>query len=147
MPSQQEGWRGTRSWEGTQPGQLTQTGQRDIPYLVMSCLVYKQGGSWPGETDHCSVSNCIVHRLICIFQFFYYYYCHFIIVVIIIIIFFLFCPIKLSLSQPRSFTFFPLILSPIPLGGGKWLSGCVVLSCWLGLNHDTRQQHNLIRTT
>ncbi|XP_052657427.1 UBAP1-MVB12-associated (UMA)-domain containing protein 1 isoform X1 [Harpia harpyja] len=38
MPSQQEGWRGTRSWEGTQPGQLTQTGQRNIPYHVTSCL-------------------------------------------------------------------------------------------------------------
>ena len=43
MPSQQEGWRGTRSWEGTQPGQLTQTGQRGIPYHVTSCPVYKLG--------------------------------------------------------------------------------------------------------
>ena len=44
MPSQQEGWMDTRSWEGTQPGQLTQIGQRDIPYHVMSCPVYKLGG-------------------------------------------------------------------------------------------------------
>ena len=36
-----------RSWEGAQPGQLTQTGQRDIPYHVTSCSVYKLGGvSW-----------------------------------------------------------------------------------------------------
>ena len=34
-----------------------------------------------------------------------------------------------------SFTFFPFLL-PTPLGGGGG-SGCVVLSCWLGLNHDT----------
>ena len=44
MPSQQEGWRDTRSWEGTEPGQLTQSGQWGIPYHVMSCLVYKMGG-------------------------------------------------------------------------------------------------------
>ena len=38
-----EGWRGTGNWEGTQPGQLTQTSQRDIPYHMMSCWVYKLG--------------------------------------------------------------------------------------------------------
>ena len=50
MPSQQEGWRGTRSWQGTQPGQLTQTGQQVIPYHVKSHLVYKLGGEggWEG---------------------------------------------------------------------------------------------------
>ena len=45
-------------------------------------------------------------------------------------------PIKLSLSQPTSFfTFTLLILSPIPLWG-KWVSECMELGCWLGLNHD-----------
>ena len=44
MPSQQEGWTGTRSWEGAQPGQLTQTGQRGIPCHVTSCPVYKLDG-------------------------------------------------------------------------------------------------------
>ena len=48
MPSQQEGRRGTRSREGTQPGQLTQTGQRNTPYHVMSCPVYKLGGVGQG---------------------------------------------------------------------------------------------------
>ena len=45
MPSRREGWRGTRSWEGTQPGQLTQSGQRDIPYQMTPCPVYKLGGA------------------------------------------------------------------------------------------------------
>ena len=45
-------------------------------------------------------------------------------------------PVKLSLSQPVNFLTLTLpILSPIPLWG-KWASGCVVLSCWLGLNHN-----------
>ena len=45
VPSQQEGWRGTRSWEGTQPGQLTPTAQRNVPYHVTSCPVYKLRGA------------------------------------------------------------------------------------------------------
>ena len=67
MPSQQEGWRGTRSWEGTQPGQLTQTGQRDIPDHVMSCPVYKLGGVGLGGiaarelTGHWSASGEQLH--------------------------------------------------------------------------------------
>ena len=41
------------------------------------------------------------------------------------------------LSQPVSFTFFPDSPShPSGSGGGEWGSGCMVLSCWLGLNHD-----------
>jgi len=53
-------------------------------------------------------------------------------------------PIKLSLSQLMSFlTFALLILSLIPMrGGGEGrVSGCVVLGCWLGLNHDNHIGH------
>ena len=128
VPSQQEGWRGTRSWEGTQPGQLTQSGQRGIPDHVMSCPVYKRGGgSWPGRliaawelTGHRSVSGeqlhcaslvlCIPILLLLFLSFYYVYYYHY--------YFLPFCSIKLFLSQPMSFTFFLPILSPIPLGGG-----------------------------
>jgi len=50
-------------------------------------------------------------------------------------------PIKMSLSQPRSFpTFTLLILIPIPLGVGReGASSCVGLSCQLGLNHDSNE--------
>lgn len=51
------------------------------------------------------------HHLLCIF---YYWFP------------FLFCPTKLSLSQPTSFTFVT-ILSPIPLRGGN---GCVCSAAW-----------------
>ena len=46
-------------------------------------------------------------------------------------------PIKLPLSQSLSFLTFTLpTLSPIP-PGWKWVSGCLVLSGWLGVNHNT----------
>ena len=45
-------------------------------------------------------------------------------------------PVTLSLSQPTSFlTFTLLILSPVPPWGER-ASGCLVLSCSLGLNHN-----------
>lgn len=47
---------------------------------------------------------------------------------------------KLLLSQPMSYTFFP-ILVPIPWWVGKGaqrnrMTGCMVFSCWQGLNSD-----------
>lgn len=53
---------------------------------------------------------------------------------------------KLLLSQPTSFlTFtFPLLLLLI-LVGGKWASTCVVLSCLLGLNHDSTFEDHLVQ--
>ena len=94
MPSQQEGWRGTRSWEGTQPGKLTQNVQRGIPYHVMSCPVYKLGGVGQGVqiaawelTGHRSVGGELLHSaslvlyipiflllLLLLLLSFYYYY-------------------------------------------------------------------------
>ena len=47
-PCQRDGWECTRSWEGTQTGQVTQTDQRDIPYHMMSCSVYKELGGRGG---------------------------------------------------------------------------------------------------
>ena len=89
MPSQQEGWRGTRSWEETQPGQLTQTGQRGIPYHVTSHLVYKLGGvglggiaAWEltghrlasGEQLHCASLALYIPILLLLLSFCYYHY-------------------------------------------------------------------------
>ena len=116
-PSQQEGWRGTRSWHRTQPGQLAQSGQRGIPYHVMSCPVYKLGGvgaegiaaqgltgcrSAGGEQLHCASfirSNPFI-----------------ITVVIIIISFFFSVLLKRSYLNPRVLLLFP-VFSPIPLDG------------------------------
>ena len=129
MPSQQEGWRGTRSWEGTQPGQLTQTGQRGIPDHVMSWPVYKLGGVGQGRaritarelTGHSQqvVSNGIVHHLFCIFQSFYYYYCHFSIVITIIISFFLSVLLNCSYLSPRVLPFSFRFSPPSHWVGGK----------------------------
>ena len=142
MPGQQEGWRGTRSWDGTDPGHLTQSGQWGIPYRVTSCPVYKLGGVGMGDrclgTNRVSISRwwAIALCITCIFQSVYYYCCHFISVIIIIISFFFSVLLNCSYLNPGVLLLF-LIFSPIPLDGGEWVSGCVVLSCWLGLNHDS----------
>ena len=97
LPCQGGNWGCTGSWEGTEPGQLTPAGKRDIPYCMLSLLINKTGEFGRGGTkeplllnwmsmNHQVVSSCIVHHLFCIF--------------FITIISFLFCPIKLSLSQP-----------------------------------------------
>ena len=123
MPSQQEGWRGTRSWEGTQPGQLTQTGQRGIPDHGTSCPVYKLGGVGVGDcrsgTNWVSIGRwwAIALHIICTFQSFYYYCCHFISVIMIIISFFFSVLLNLSYLNPWVLLLFP-IFSPIPLDGG-----------------------------
>ena len=47
-PHQRVGSGSTRSWERTQLGQLTPTDQRDIPYHMTSCSVYKLQGAGRG---------------------------------------------------------------------------------------------------
>ena len=126
------------------PGELTQTGQRNTPYHIASCPVYKLGGAgWEGWiaaqelTGHRSASGEQLHcaslvwysliLLVFLLSFYYYYYHYYYLLP--------FCPIKLSSSQPTNFTFFSDSL-PHPTGWGEWASGCVMLSCRLGLNHD-----------
>ena len=142
MPSQQEGWRGTRSWEGTQPGQLTQTGQRDIPYHVTSCPVYKLGGVGPGAggnrclgTNWTSVGKWWAIAL-CITCFVYSN--PFIIIILILLLFCIyyyyflpFCPINLYL-HPRVLLF-SWFSSPSHCGGGgsdQAAAWCLVVG-WL----------------
>ena len=92
MPSQQEGWRGTRSWEGTPPGQLTPTGQSAIPYHMTSCPVYKLRGVGQegritarelighqlasGEQLHCASLVLYILILLVVLLYYYYYYHH-----------------------------------------------------------------------
>ena len=74
----------------------------------------KNRGSWLGDGDCCSGmgwasisrwwTNCTVHCLFCVF---YYYYCFL----------FLCCPIKLSLSQPMSSNFLPVLILILLVGG------------------------------
>ena len=123
MPSQQEGWRGTRIQEGTQPGQLTQTSQRNIPDHVMSCPEHKLGGvglggitaqeltghwSASGEQLHCASLVLYIQILLLLLLPFYYCYYHYYCLP--------FCPIKLFLSQPTTFTFFLHNSLPYPTG-------------------------------
>lgn len=49
LPYQQVGWGHTRSCEGTQLGLLTPNDPEDIPYHMLSCLVYKAGARRNGE--------------------------------------------------------------------------------------------------
>jgi len=64
----------TRSWEGTQPGQLTQISQRNIPYDMTSCSVYKEeevvgeaGITAQERAGHRSASNGTVRHSLYIF--------------------------------------------------------------------------------
>lgn len=80
---------------------------------------------WTEHQCFCVVSDCIVYPSLRIF--FYCYYC----------LSLLYCPGKLFLSQPLSFTFCFLIFLPVPLqGGGKVSEQLGDPSCWLGLKHD-----------
>ena len=120
MPSQQEGWRGTRRWEGTQPGQLTQTGQRNIPYHVMSCPVYKlRGVGLVGDccsgTNRASVSEWWAIAL-CITCFVYSN--SFFIIFIIISIFFLSVLLNCLYLNPQVLLFFQFS-PPSHWGGGS----------------------------
>ena len=145
MPSQQEGWRGTRIQEGTQPGQLTQTSQRNIPDHVMSCPEHKLGGvglggitaqeltghqSVSGEQLHCASLVLYIPIPLLLLSFYYYYHYYFLPL----------CPIKLSLSQPTSFTvFFNSLPHPTRGAGGSEQAAawCLAASWQHGLNHDS----------
>ena len=87
---------------------------KEIFHTIWCHAEQKTGGAGPGVHAHCSGTGwALVSRwratalyiMFCIFFYHYYYYFPF-----------LFCPIKVSLSQPPSFTIFP-ILSPTPLQG------------------------------
>ena len=142
---QQGGWRCTRSREGTQPGQLTPSDQRDIPYYMASCSAYKAGGrrrtgrlfglmefvfssnyyAWwspaflemaehlpaDGKWWRNSLFCFACMRSFC----------------------FIYSTVFISIHEFSHF--YLLILCPIP-AGGEWASGCLVLSCLLGLNHN-----------
>lgn len=77
------------------------------------------------------VSNYIVHYLLHVL--FYYYYCCY---------FFSPCVILLNCRyiNPQVFCLFSSKSPPYPTAGAgndEWVSSHVVLSCWLGPNHDT----------
>jgi len=122
------------SWERTQLGQLTQTGQRDILYHMASCSEYKLGGvGWAGiaaqeqagywlsdgEQMHPCIT-CFVYSVITVLSSF-----------VILLIY-------LYLNPRVSLFFFNSPPTSCRVGGGReQTSGCMVLSCWLGLNHNS----------
>jgi len=81
--------------------------------------------SGAGCTTSCWMvrKNCIMY---CLFHIFHYYYC------CCWYYYFLCYLIKLSLSSPTRFTFFPFS-SPSHWGEEEWVSGCVILAAseWL----------------
>lgn len=106
-----------RSWKGTESGQVSKAGQKYFPYRMVSCSAIKlrwlgQGGSWCSGTGWASVNRWLETSLCinCFMYFPFFFFCHYFP--------FFFCPIKLSLLQPMSFTFFSTWLSPIPLSIG-----------------------------
>lgn len=132
----------TRSWEGIQPGQLSQIDQRRIiqiiqfheqqmklggrkrdgNILVIAFIFPRRHYSWQGPALLEVTEHLPTHGkwwISCWFSFVSMAFAS---------------PIKLSLSQATKF-FFSLIFSPI--SGSEWGSSCMVLSCWLGLNHDS----------
>ena len=82
--------------------------------------------STSGEQLHCAPLALYSLILLVLLLSYYYYHYHC----------FSFLSVLLNCLYLNSRVFF-LILSPIPGVGGQWASGCVVLSCRLGLNHDS----------
>ena len=136
--------------EGAQLREWIQTDQRDIPYHVTSCPVCDlRGAGWGREAAIVARGwTALVGRwwavvsfvFLGFFSFPFFPLLHFIIIVVIIISIIFIVIIKLCLLQPTSSFALP-ILSPVPQGWGEWVSGCVVFSCWLRLNHDTRVKY------
>lgn len=125
-----------RSWEEAKPGQMTWTNQGYIWYHMVSCSVCNCG-SWPGgggmtaweQAEHWVSRG---EQLYCASRALY---------ILLLVLWLLFllslcCPIKLILSQFMRFNLFLPILLLIPITGEEWSSSHLVLSCWLGLNHD-----------
>lgn len=112
------------SWEGTQAGRADPNCPEGYPTIWGHVQCNNQGKksakgcTWLGISQW-MVSNCIGHLLFCIFGYYYYYYYYC----------FNSCPIKLSLSQPTNFTFFPNSF-PCPTGRGSELeAGWCLGSC------------------
>lgn len=99
------------------------------------------GGIWLGISQWV-VSNGIVHYLsflsfITLLTFVVFL---FMTIIMIIIMFCLISILKLFLCKPLGFTFFfPQFSSPSAQDGRDWDSGCILLSCWLRLNHNTHK--------
>lgn len=119
-----EGWRDTRNWAEAEPepGWVTQTGHGDIPSYMAEWSAYRLWGKlarghslgtgWALVIEWWEVALCIF--------------------------IFIFWPIKLLLSQSTcflTFFFFP-ILFIILLQWGVTEQSLMVLSCYVGLNHD-----------
>ena len=86
---------------------------------------------------HCAPLALYSLILLVLLLSYYYYHYHC----------FSFLSVLLNCLYLNSRGFFFLILSPIPGVGGQRASGCVVLSCRLGLNHDTMCGNSLGRNT
>ena len=133
-PHQQAGWGSTRSWERTQLVQLTRTDQRGTSYHMMSCSAHKDGerrrkgasSEWWRLSSQVTVmcdGALPSWRWLntCLQKGSSEWIPHFVLLA---------CaafdlPVKLSLTQPMSFSTFTLPnLSPIPPGGNEWL--CLV---------------------
>lgn len=126
---------GSRSWEETQLGQLTSADQRDIPCGVMLSIYTlrkaRQGlllRAWVGVTV--SREWAITLFTTC-FYILYSTYSIFCILILLLFSPFLFCTIRLSLSQPTNFTFFPSSLLHHTERGRKWVAMWFLAACWV----------------
>lgn len=112
--------------------QLTRTGQRDVPYQRMSHSVCKQEGfGWASVSDWWAMVSCITCLSWVLFLFKLLLSSFSLCLTISIL--------KLFLCQPMGFTFSPQSSSPSAQDGRDWDSSCIVLSCWLKLNHNTHK--------
>ena len=142
-PHQRVGWGCTRSWEGAQLGQLTPADPRDIRYDMTSCSTINQGegclgdqllGDWLGIVVWwwAIVFICISCLSWVLFLSLWYFPFHDNLLLLLQLL-------NGSYLNPRVFSLLPFQFTSSPsFLEGDWGSGCVVLSCQLGLNHDSR---------
>lgn len=140
----------SRSWEGPWPGEQTPARQSNVPYHRMPCPVYNWG-CWLGEANRClgigqwEVSDCAVHHSpflgFCFSLILLYSFSWLLLLYFIDILYYYYTLVQLLdhsyfNRQVGFWGFFSPISSPTHWEREEWVSGCVVRSCWLELNHN-----------
>ena len=150
-PHRRVGWGCPRGWEGAQPGQLTLTHQRGVPHHAASRSAVKLG--WVGHLAGAAIVWGLAgHRLVVSNWFCRVFFHHLFLLVLFLflfIVFFLFYLEKKNMKQtylkPWVLSLLPFWFSPPSHWTAGWASGCVELSCLLGLNHNSFESRKLLK--
>jgi len=83
---------------------------RGLFHTIRRHAQYVSWGSWPGGSSSCWGTGCVSFIGWWVIALVHHLFCVYVIITIIIVITFFCFPIKLSLFQPTSFYFFPILV-------------------------------------